>query len=301
MPDNAVVVTLDSRRRERRSEWRVQPGEPRVLKMHPVTLRLNSLQNLVLREAQRRWGAAALAFLKALVEAETWKVDEWLHRLPFYFNNLSDLVHCRPLPVRRIRHDELIRRAVSDPLSCWLLVLIANPGPRLREHGKGIDYGVPCLQFTEQGTLVASDLVLNRCSYLAVEDPRLARALFDHLPKGKQFVANPVSASLAFALIPVDIGNFVGYQPFSTISDVGKPLPQVHACHYDLLTLRGLDVPEGREDPTERHIIQILQTRARGAGFILPEIVTTKVRPAWSRMSIPSPAALSSMRRVAGV
>jgi hypothetical protein len=152
--------------------------------MHPVTLRLNSLQNEVLRQTQRRWGAGALAFLKVLVDAETWKVDEWLHRLPFYFNNLSDLIHCRPLPVRRVRHDELIRRAVADPLCCWLLVLVAHPGPILRPR-KGVDYGVPWLQFISDGAIIASDLVLHRCSYLAVEDPRLARALFDHLPKGK--------------------------------------------------------------------------------------------------------------------
>ena len=116
-----------------------------------------------------------------------------------------------------------------------------------------------------------------------------------------EFAHNPMKAKLAFALIPAELEGFAGYQPFDSISDVGRPLSKVHACHYDLLTLRGLDVPEGKEDPTERHIKQILQTRAKGAGFILPEIVTTKARPGWSRMPMLLQGALNAMRRIAGV
>ncbi|HYN22014.1 MAG TPA: hypothetical protein VE078_13725 [Thermoanaerobaculia bacterium] len=147
-------------------------------------MRLNALQIEVLRGAQRRWGAVA-GFLRALVEAETRQVDEWLHRLPYYFGDPSDLVHCRPLPVKRIRLDELCRRALADPLGCWLLVLIAHRGPILRSEHGGIDYGVPWLPFIREGALLASDLVMYRCAYLAVEEPRLARALFDNIPRGK--------------------------------------------------------------------------------------------------------------------
>jgi hypothetical protein len=147
-------------------------------------LRLNALQNELLRQTRRRWGAEALTFLRTLAEAETRRVDEWLHRLPFCFTTLSDLIHCRPLPVRRIRHEELVRHAVAEALKCSLLVLVASPGPRLSPRG-GIDYGIPWLNFIDESALVASDLVLYRSSFLAVEDPRLARALFDHLPTNK--------------------------------------------------------------------------------------------------------------------
>ena len=185
MPENGTVVTLASRRPKRLSQEPAQPEAPRALGTHPGPLRLNTLQSVVLRAAQRRWGAGAVAILKTLADAGTRQVDEWLHRLPYYFDQPADLIHCRPLPVRRIRHDELIRRAVADPLNCWLLVLVAHRGPVLHPHREGIDYGVPWLPFIGDGTLVASDLVLNRRSYLAVEDPRLARALFDNLPRHK--------------------------------------------------------------------------------------------------------------------
>jgi hypothetical protein len=108
-------------------------------------------------------------------------------------------------------------------------------------------------------------------------------------------------ARLAFALIPVDLGKLVGHIAFQTISDTGKPLPRVHASQYELLTLRGGAAQEGREDPCERHIIRILQTRARGAGFVLPEIVTTQGQPGWSRMPKPPQGVLNAMRRVAGL
>jgi hypothetical protein len=118
MPESGNVVTLASRKPKSLSRRR-EGQEASSLAEHPGHLRLNALQIEVLRGAQRRWGAVA-GFLGAFVEAETRQVDEWLHRLPYYFGDPSDLVHCRPLPVKRIRLDELCRRALVDPLAFGL-------------------------------------------------------------------------------------------------------------------------------------------------------------------------------------
>lgn len=185
MPESDNVIILASRKpRSLSRRHGGQEASRASLAEHPGHLRLNPLQIEVLRGAQRRWGAVA-GLLKALVEAETRKLDEWLHRLPYYFGDPSDLVHCRPLPVKRIRHQELCRHALADPLGCWLLVLVAHRGPILRSDREGIDYGVPWLSFIREGALLASDLVMYRCAYLAVEEPRLARALFDNIPRAK--------------------------------------------------------------------------------------------------------------------
>ena len=79
------------------------------------------------------------------------------------------------------------------------------------------------------------------------------------------------------------------------------PMGRVYASQYELLTLRGAHVPEGQEDPSERHIIQILLMKAQAVGYVVPEVVTTKIQPLWSRMPNPPRGALNTMRRVAGL
>jgi hypothetical protein len=116
-----------------------------------------------------------------------------------------------------------------------------------------------------------------------------------------QFDRAPMRSKLEFALVPTNLGAFVGFETLGRISDSGRPLERVHVSRYDLLTLRGSDMPEGHEDSAERLIVEGLLSKARRANHVVPEIITTREAPGWSRMMNPSREALGAMRRVAGI
>lgn len=116
-----------------------------------------------------------------------------------------------------------------------------------------------------------------------------------------EFARSPMRAKVAFALVPADLGGFVGFKSFAVISETGRPLERVYASQYDLLALRSAETPEGREDPAESLIVQNLTRKAQAVGFVVPEVVTTKVKPEWSRMLNPSRATLFAMRRLLGL
>jgi len=116
-----------------------------------------------------------------------------------------------------------------------------------------------------------------------------------------EFDRAPMRAKLVFALVPANLGAFVGFEILGSISEAGRPLERVHVRRYDLLTLRGPDTPEGHEDSAERLIVEGLLSKARRASHVLPEITTTRERPGWSGMMKPSRVALRAIFRMAGL
>jgi hypothetical protein len=116
-----------------------------------------------------------------------------------------------------------------------------------------------------------------------------------------EFDRSPMRAKLEYALVPTNLGAFVGFETLGRISDSGRPLERVHVSRYELLTLRGPDIPEGYEDSVERLIVEGFLSKARRANHVVPEITTTRETPGWSRMMNPSREALGAMRRVAGI
>lgn len=113
------------------------------------------------------------------------------------------------------------------------------------------------------------------------------------------FRINPVAAPLVYALIPADLGSFVGHLKFGTITEAGRPHEAILAMQYDLLSPRQPGIRPGEEDPVERQLIQALQQRAQAAGHILPRIIPTTQTPGWSKMPLPREV-VANLRRVGG-
>lgn len=113
-----------------------------------------------------------------------------------------------------------------------------------------------------------------------------------------QFAVSPVRNNLFYALVPVDLGGFVGAMRLQTVSECGRPCEVIYATQYDLLSLRTPDLRPETEDPRERVLIDALRGRALAASHVLSTIVATQVMPGWSKM--PLPAALVRDLRVAG-
>ena len=119
----------------------------------------------------------------------------------------------------------------------------------------------------------------------------------------KQFIDafrnNPVRAPLIYALIPAELGSFVGHMKIGTITEAGRPHEAFHGTQYDLLSLRQPGIRPGLEDPVERQLIQVLQERSRAAGHVLPRIIATTQTPGWSKMPLPREV-VANLRRVGG-
>jgi len=114
------------------------------------------------------------------------------------------------------------------------------------------------------------------------------------------FRLNAMATALAYALIPVSLASFVGYQKFETIGNSGRPGKSVLASHYELLTLRRPEIPPGLEDLAERQLIQIFLSRASAANHVVPPIMATTAAPAWSKMTLPREI-VGDLRRVGGL
>lgn len=93
---------------------------------------------------------------------------------------------------------------------------------------------------------------------------------------------------IPFLLIPSGLRVFVGTKAFAVISDAGRPLEERQANPYDLLSLRSPGAAEGKPSANERLLIAKLQNRALRAGHILPAILETIQKPAWSRLVVQS-------------
>ena len=99
--------------------------------------------------------------------------------------------------------------------------------------------------------------------------------------------AQPTRASLYYALVPVDLGGFVGAMRLRTVTECGRPGDVIYATQYDLLSLRTPDLRPETEDPNELKLIDTLRGRALAASHVLPVIVATKVMPGWSKLPLP--------------
>ena len=112
------------------------------------------------------------------------------------------------------------------------------------------------------------------------------------------FAASPVRNHLFYALVPTDLGSFVGAMRLQTINECGRPCEVIAATQYDLLSLRAPGLRPETEDLAERVLIDALRGRGLAASHVLPSLLATKVMPGWSKM--PLPAALVRNLRVAG-
>ena len=112
------------------------------------------------------------------------------------------------------------------------------------------------------------------------------------------FATRPKRDNLFYALVPADLGGFVGAMRLKTVSDCGRPGEVIYATQYDLLSLRTPDLRPGTEDPSERKLVEALRGRALAASHVLPSLVVTTVMPGWSKL--PLPAALVQALRMAG-
>ena len=113
------------------------------------------------------------------------------------------------------------------------------------------------------------------------------------------FRINPVRAPLVYALLPAELGSFVGHLKIGTITEAGRPHEAILATQYDLLSLRQPGIRPGEEDPAERQLIQVLQERSRAAGHILSRIIPTLQTPGWSKMPLPREV-VANRRRAGG-
>jgi hypothetical protein len=110
----------------------------------------------------------------------------------------------------------------------------------------------------------------------------------------------PIAEELAYALIPSDQDSWAGHVRFQTVSGLGRPLKPVLTSHYDLQSIRGVDIAAGKIDPAEQHLIEVLKGRAMAAQHVLPMIVPSEARPPWSKLPV-SREILEKLRRAGGL
>lgn len=132
--------------------------------------------------------------------------------------------------------------------------------------------------------------------YLVTENAAFHLAWCKHY--ANLFATRPTRDNLFYALVPVDLGGFVGAMRLKTVSDCGRPGEVIYATQYDVLSLRTPDLRPGTEDPRERSILQTLQGRALSASYVLPALVATTTMPGWSKL--PLPAAVVQALSLAG-
>jgi hypothetical protein len=113
------------------------------------------------------------------------------------------------------------------------------------------------------------------------------------------FATSPEIDNLFYALVPLGMSGFVDAFRLKVVSDCGRPGASILATQYDLRSLRSPDLRPGTEDPSERALIQALQSRAHAANHVLPVIESTTVMPGWSRMPLPA-AQVRELRLVGG-
>jgi hypothetical protein len=112
--------------------------------------------------------------------------------------------------------------------------------------------------------------------------------------------ALPTPEELAYALVPADQAPWAGHVTFQTVSGLGRPLEPVLASHYDLQSIRRVDIAAGTIDSVEQHLIEILHGRAKAAQHVLPMIVPSAARPPWSKLPVPREV-LEKLRRAGGL
>jgi hypothetical protein len=128
--------------------------------------------------------------------------------------------------------------------------------------------------------------------------PTYLLAYFKHNVDQFRDTKRPMTATLAYALVPADLEGFVGHMRFATISEHGRPLGEVLAHQGELLTLRQVDVPAGqKDDGVEGQLLGRLKERAWAAHHVLPALCASTRTPAWSKMAVPRDVLWTLRRR----